>query len=127
MALTAADFKIRYPEFDTIDDARIEMFIADAQCDFDCSKLPNNDCGANICTRIICALTAHVVFIDIQTSNNEGGGAGTVQSKSVGQVSVTYSIKTSSTFEEYYKQTKYGLEYLTLLMRYCPPIITVSC
>lgn len=128
MAVDVAGFRIRYPEFTDppYTDALIESRIEDATCDFSRSKLSASACGDNIYCRIIYALAAHNLTLWNKTQKGSITSGGSISSKTVGKVSVSYSLSSSAgSTEDFYKQTLYGSDYLMLLKKYCPAIMTI--
>ena len=123
MACTYADFILRYPEFAILPEARVQMFLDDAACDVDETKF--KDC---VGSRITCALAAHYSALAYQSANGNAGSVGQMLSKTVDKVSATYATpdaNLSKGSNGYYMSTIYGQEYLSLLRRYCPGILTI--
>lgn len=127
MTIDVASFRLQYPEFvdPPFTDAIIEAKLMDSQCDFSRGKLSNNACGENIYERIIFTLTAHNLKLwDNRQKGNAVSGGG-ISSKSVGKVSVSYNRAASnSSQDDFYLQTIYGADYLSLIKKYCVAIIT---
>lgn len=123
MACTYEDFLLRYPEFTMVPVKRIQIFLDDAACDVDGSKF--DDCAAS---RIMCSLAAHYAALGNQSANGNAGSVGQIVQKTVDKVSATYATpdaNLSKGSNGYYMSTIYGQEYLSLLRRYCPGILTV--
>ena len=70
MALTAADFKIRYPEFDSVDDVTVDRFIADAEQEL------AEACWGDLYERGVFALAAHFLSLDQKRQAAGSGGNG---------------------------------------------------
>ena len=105
--VTPADIKLRFPEFTLIDDARIQLFIDDAILCVN-SKCHNADIT-------IAYLTAHYLSLATNTDSGNANSVGQVASESVGDVSVSYGISSSTNDgNDYFKSTQYGQRYLTL-------------
>lgn len=101
--VTPASFKTRFPEFDSVADARIEFFIEDAEATIN-SKCPNYDL-------MVAYLTAHLITLADKTDSGDTSTNKSVSSESVGDVSVSYSD--GDNVEPYYS-TAYGQRYLNL-------------
>ena len=111
MALTAADFKIRYPEFDSVADATVEMFIADAEQEL------SEECWGDLYERGVFALAAHFLYLDQQrqAAGSGGGIVAPAQSRSIGDVSWSFALNTvDSNGDQYYGSTQYGQEFMRL-------------
>lgn len=113
MTVTPADFKLRYPEFDPVDDARVQIFLDDAALEM-CESA-----WGDLYDRGQAALAAHMLAIANQTeaSGGTGGGAsGPVASRSIGDVSVSFGLSSSSSkSEDWYTSTPYGSDYWRLV------------
>jgi len=113
MALTPADFKIRFPEFVTVDDARIQFWLDDAALEVgEAAWGPLYEKGSML-------LAAHLLELDIQRVDSGSGSSSLarVTSKKVGDVSVTFARSSTDSTEDWYNQTDYGSEYLRLKLR----------
>ena len=122
MEYTPDELRCRYPEFeDTTEysDARIEMFIGDAQDDIGTDESH----WGNIVryTRALAAITAHLL---VTGANSEAGDINPIQaiaSKQAGDVKVAHvqSSKTApkSTYENMLQATTYGQTFLALRRR----------
>ena len=110
MSVTATTIKARFPEFDSQADARIEIFIEDAKLELSESKWGDRyDKG-------ISYLTAHLLSIALKTEKGSVGSVGPIASRSIGDVSISFSNKTSeSQIEAYYNSTPYGQEFWNML------------
>lgn len=107
MAITPADIKLRFPEFDSVIDGRIQLFIDDA------TATVNPNCSnADL---MIAYLTAHLLFISDKTDSGSGGNISPVISESVGDVSRSFGVSANnSNSDAYYNSTSYGQRYLDL-------------
>ena len=108
-----AEFRTQYPIFDTISDAVVlrafasaEMFISNNTSDYLTEvKLKF----------VLYLMTAHMLQIGIDTSNNEGRNAGIVSAASVNNESVSFEARISkSAFQYFLNKTIYGEEILSL-------------
>ena len=111
MCSTPADFKARFPEFDSVDDSRIQLFIDDATLVLNESYWGvKYDLG-------ICYLTAHYLAIAERTSLGAGadGAYSSVASRAVDGTSISYSQPTIDRLgDSYYMSTVYGQRYIQL-------------
>jgi hypothetical protein len=112
--MTPTEFKDRYPEFTSIDDSRIQLFLDDAALELDSSL------WGNWYDRGLAALAAHFLSLSIKAGSAGGsaGSVGPVASRSVGDVSVSfgmYSGGAAGTSDDFYKSTVYGQDYLRLM------------
>ena len=109
-----ADFKIRFPEFDTISDARIQIFIDKSILNLDEGLW---DARYN---EGLYYLTAHFLQLGENTANQGGGSGGTapLSSKSIGDVSISFATGSidGDSSAAYYNSTTYGQEYWRMLM-----------
>ena len=116
MALDPSTFKIRFPEFVTVDDSRIQLWLDDAELEV------GESAWGTLYEKGVMLLAAHFLFID-QENQDSGDGAGgssmsRVTAKSVGDVSVSFARATAAdATEDWYMQSSYGSEYWRLKMR----------
>jgi len=105
--VTPADIKIRFPEFVSIDDSRIQLFIDDAIVTVN-AKCPNSDL-------MVAYLTAHLLTLGTQTEAGDTTPIQTIASESVGDVSRSFGgTASSSSNDNFYTGTAYGMRYLDL-------------
>lgn len=110
--ITPTDFKTRFPEFDSVDDTRVQMFIDDAVLELIQSVWDvYYDLG-------LFYLTAH--YLALATASNQGNGSssavGPLSQATVGNVSASFAKKTPGTdSEEYYNSTQYGQRYWKMM------------
>lgn len=109
MSIDVASFKVRFPEFGSVDDARVQFFIDDSveilnehywSCKYDLGLYYH---------------TAHILSLSSKTDSGLSGSSSMVSSKSVDGTSISYStpsIKGQS--DAYYSSTQYGQRYLSL-------------
>ena len=105
------DFKARFPEFDN---ATVDQYVPILEPLWSCYWGGNYDepCGKEI----VLNLLAHLITIEISAGSEN---VKTAQSKSVGNVSISYSQGYAPTSERnaWLKTTKYGARYLWLTSR----------
>lgn len=123
MALTPADFKIRFEEFDEVDDSKIQFWMDDAVLEV------GESAWDTLYEKGVMLLTAHLLSIDLsnQDEDESGGVTGNVTNRSVGDVSVGLAKATpDSSSDDWYLQTSYGSEYLRLKKRMGMGIVAMS-
>jgi len=93
-----AEFRIRFPEFASVPDATVELYIGDALAIF---------CG---CCKAVVFLTAHLCALAQDQDGVDGidGGMGEVASEKIGQKTVTYKTQAGKAADTFYTTTKYG-------------------
>lgn len=107
--ITPTTFKIRFPEFETQDDSRVELFINDATTQISEAKFGTSYDIA------LAYLTAHYLSLSVKSSSGSSGNVGAIASKSVEGVSVSYNqAQAKDQKESYYLSTTYGQRYLEL-------------
>ena len=111
--ITPAQFKTRFPEFVSEDDARVQLFIDD-------SVLVLNEVYWDAKYDLgLSYLTAHYLALGNQTESGNAsvGKTGPVQSRAVDGASVSYGAGAvpKDQSEGYYLQTAYGQRYLALV------------
>jgi hypothetical protein len=123
MALTPADFKIRYPEFSEVDDSRVQFMLDDAALEVSETRWDT------LYEKGSMALAAHLLSISQSNSEDDdsGGEEGNLTSKSIGDVSYSFAKATSeSSSDDWYLSTSYGAEYLRLKKRVGMGIVAVT-
>ena len=122
MTISAANFKLRYTEFDSVDDARVEIFLDDAALEI------SESIWGTLYSRGVYALTAHLLTLNDKSA--AGGGSSTVgpvTSRAVGDVSVSFGLAAvKSKSDEYLGSTLYGSEYLRLKGLICHGAIAIT-
>jgi len=112
MSVTAASIKLRFPEFASEDDARITLFIGDAELILNPSAWGDKlDLGTAY-------LVAHYIALANKSSDSGSStpNAGPVTGRAVDGASVSYASATlNDQSEAYYMQTLYGQRYWNLL------------
>jgi hypothetical protein len=112
MAVTPTTFKARYTEFASTSDARVQVYIDDAELEM------NEAQWGDLYDRGLSALTAHL--LSIADKNAASGGAGTslpgaLVGRSVGSVSIQFATSASGgTSSDFYLSTAYGTDYWRL-------------
>ena len=115
------DFKARFPSFD---DATVDAVLPAIESEYDCYF--NRPYGVDDCDdAAILMLLAHLYVLDT-SANYTGTGTGnagalkSIQSKSVGSVSVSYDAATASggASWDFYKTTSYGQRFWKMIQKY---------
>lgn len=109
--ITPTQFKARFPEFDSIDDSRIETFITDAALMLSACR------WGDLYDKGIALLAAHYLALSIlQESASSAISAFPVSSKKVGDVQINYAVTApADSTEGFYSKTPYGQEYWALV------------
>ncbi|OOF40944.1 hypothetical protein BKK47_02635 [Rodentibacter mrazii] len=102
------EFLQRYPEFNQTDINLVGLFIDDAQ-----SEISQKRWG-KLYQRGVMALTAHLLRLRLDTSENQGNAHHNLAGESAGELSVSYAVPTMDGSDQYYQLTAYGQEYLRL-------------
>jgi hypothetical protein len=116
ITFTPAEFKVRFPEFATVDDALIQTQLDRAE-----KLLIESVWGDCYYEDGVYLLAAHFLAVQQNRAASAGssgslGTFGSVISRSVGDVSVTFGRRpVASTAEEFYTSTPYGQEYWAML------------
>lgn len=124
MTVTVASFKVRFPEFSSESDTRIQLFLDDAVVVLNEAYWGvKYDLGLNY-------YTAHSLALANKATASGGsgssGGGGAISSRSVDGTSVSYATMTpNSGTEAYYSQTSYGREYWMLLQTLPVAVLSV--
>ena len=100
-------FRIRFPEFITQIDARLEMYLADALLIH------------ALCETATLYLAAHLLTVDMDsgassTGASVDGGDGEVTSESAGGVSASFKSQADKGKDVFYMSTSYGRRYVAL-------------
>lgn len=110
MAITTADFKVRFPEFDSIVNARVQLFLDDAQGELD------EDAWDTAYERGVFYLAAHLLAQGEATASgvNPAGvlplSSAAVDGESIGFARAALSGQTS----QYWQATQYGIEFMRM-------------
>ena len=107
--ITTALFKTRFPEFTSISDARVQLFIDDAVVILNETNWSEKyDLG-------LYYLTAHYLVLGEKSSAGNSGSNGQIASKAVDGTSVSYNNPTlNGSDDSYFSSTSYGQRYLEL-------------
>jgi len=106
----ATAFKARFPEFNSIDDARIDIFIEDSLL------VLTEATWGSLYSIATCYLTAHYLALGEQSSNGDSGTTGPVASQAVDGTSISFnSFSPTSEFSSFYNSTQYGQRFYTLI------------
>jgi hypothetical protein len=123
MTVTPASFKVRFPEYVSESDDRIQLFLDDAVLTLNFVYWGvKYDLGVNY-------LVAHELALANKSEQAGGSGAGaggTISSRSVDGVSISYAVRTADSAKEaYYAQTSYGFKFWALLRSLPIPAISI--
>jgi hypothetical protein len=122
---TATDVKTRYPEFDSVADPRVDLFIAEAKMWVDESWLEGDY------TIAIQTLTAHMMAYEGAIFSTPGAASfgsvsGPIKGEKLGDASIEYSDRGASSSvsldEREFASTPYGLRFLALRRRNFPAV-----
>lgn len=115
MACTPATFKIRFPEFASEDDLRIQMFLDDAA---DAMGTPSRWCGGgSTYDTAQCYLAAHYLYLASNTESGDSGVLGPISKQEVDDVSIEQAVATANPNKFGLDATAYGQRYLELRHR----------
>ena len=106
--ITPTDFKTRFPEFNDIDDARIQLFLDDAALEI------SKTVWGKLYDKGVLYLTAHELSMATATKSGKTGGLKSETSKSVGNVSVSYGSLNYNEYDNYYTTTAYGKKFIDM-------------
>ena len=99
-------FRIRYSEFEEVDDKTLSLFFLDAKKELSKSR------WGNLYERGLLALVAHLLYLRNQSSKGQPNNP--IASKSVDSLSVGYASSGGKPTDNIYNTTAYGQEYLRL-------------
>jgi hypothetical protein len=126
VTISPSGFKIRFPEFDSVLDARIQVFLDDSATEIDLTT------WGDYYERGIYYLAAHLLTIATKTA---GGSTtedlGAVIRKKVGEIEIAYADPgvVGSYNAGFFQNTAYGIEYLRLcelVMPFVPGVLVIS-
>ena len=107
---TPTTFKARFPEFDSIAESRIQIFIDDSLL------VLNETTWGNVYSLAVCYLTAHYLALGEASSNGNSGTTGPIASQAVDGTSISFnSFSPTSEFSSFYNSTQYGQRFYTLI------------
>ena len=106
MAITPADVKARFPEFVSVLDARIQMFI-----DLAVRQLNQGRFGDDYDEAML-YFVAHMLTLAMSSESGDNKGSGMITSMSAGAVSASFSsLQTDDAAKMFFHQTIYGQVY----------------
>ena len=106
----ATAFKARFPEFNSTNDARINIFIEDSLL------VLNEATWGTLYSQAVCYLTAHYLALGEASSDGDSGTTGPVASQAVDGTSISFnSFAPTSEFAAFYNSTQYGQRFYTLI------------
>ncbi len=110
MSVTPVTFKVRFPEFDSVDNSRIQLFLDDA------TLILNEDFWDEKYDLGISYLTAHELYLGTQSEAGVTEATSSIASQAVDGTSISFNSAVIDTQSEaYYLSTVYGQKYLWLL------------
>jgi Protein of unknown function (DUF4054) len=117
--LTAANIKIKFPEFAGTDDAQIEFAIEEAARNVDDTWLEKDKMLGWM------YMTAHYLMVSI--SRAASGTGQQIQSERIGEISVTYATSQQPTIASPsdLTTTPYGTRFLELANLNFPPVLVI--
>lgn len=120
MSITAAEFKIRFPEFAAESDAKVNLFIADSEV------IINEVYWDTKYNLGLYYLTAHYFVLANKTEAGSVASIGAVASRAVDGVSISFSTAIpGNESDAYYASTSYGQRYLTLRRTLGVPVCVI--
>lgn len=107
---TPANFKARFPEFSTIDDSRIQIFIDDSLL------VLKEATWGTLYSLAVCYLTAHYLALSEASSNGDSGSIAGIASQAVDGTSISFNaFSPTSETKAYYNSTQYGQRFYTMI------------
>ena len=111
----ASDLKTRLVEFESAQDTRVDLFIADAQLQINATQ------WGDLCELGVIYLAAHLMCT---VGNTDGSGAvapGPVKKEKVGEIATEYAVGSSGKAgDDFLASTIYGQAYLDLKRKVFP-------
>lgn len=104
----AEELVARYPEFEKVDEEKIDLFLLDATMEVSQAR------WGKLYQRGVLALAAHLLRLSLWTTQGGGGANRNLAAESAGELSVTYATPTLTGTDADYQLTAYGQEYLRL-------------
>lgn len=109
MAIDPVSFKLRFPEFDSVDDVRVQLFIDDS------IVILNEPYWGEKYNLGLNYLTAHYLALGSKTEAGSTASSSIVSGKAVDGVSISYATPPiDDGTDAYYSSTQYGQRYLAL-------------
>ncbi len=107
---TPTNFIARFPEFDSIENARIEIFIEDSLL------ILNEVVWGNLYSLGVCYLTAHYLALSEETLNGGAGSVGNIASQAVDGTSISFNTYSpDNANQSYWLSTQYGQRFYSLM------------
>lgn len=121
MTITVAQFKLRFPEFDTVPDARVQLFIDDSVLCFD-----PNMWGACLDLAQSYFVAANIQIYEVQV--NDPSTSLPITDKTAGQlrVGMAGNALPVNDSDSLYTSNKYGQKYLSLRDKCIMGVLTVA-
>lgn len=105
---TSYELVERYPEFEKVDDEKIDLFLLDAKTEISQAR------WGKLYQRGVLALAAHLLRLSLWTTQSGGAANRNLAAESAGELSVTYAAPMLTGTDADYQLTAYGQEYLRL-------------
>lgn len=103
-------FKARFPEFNSIEDARIQIFIDDSLL------VLNEATWGTLYSLAVCYLTAHYLSLSEASAGGDDGTVAQVASQAVDGTSISFnSFAPTSDMQSFYNSTQYGQRFYTMI------------
>lgn len=125
MAVTVADFRVRFPEFEddiTYPDARIQIFIDDA------TLCVLENIFGNLTDIATCYLAAHYLYLATKSSTGDATTASPLSSKTADKLSLSKAVSSVDATDpnSVLSSSQYGQRYLQYFNKVRPfgPIVT---
>lgn len=110
MTISITNFRIRFPEFVSTGDDRIQLFLDDG------ILILNESYWGDKYELGVYYYAAHELSLSEKMAAGGGSSGGQVSSRSVDGVSISYTTRAADSDKEaYYAMTPYGLKYWSLL------------
>jgi hypothetical protein len=106
--LSVSDFRERFPEFDSVADARVQLVLDQAE------RRVGPERFGDLWLDAIGYFTAHLLAKSAQARDYAQGASGPITSKTVGSVSVSYAASGTNFDLLGLDSTPYGVEYQLL-------------
>lgn len=121
MTITVAQFKLRFPEFDSIPDARIQLYIDDSILCFDTGQW-----GAFLDLGQSYFVAANVQVFEVDQSDPQTHFPVTNKTDAALSVGMSVSPISATNDDLFFLATKYGQKYLLLRDKVIMGILTVA-
>ena len=108
MPTTPAGFKVRFPEFDSVADARIQMFIDDTEGFMGTG--PGRWCNNYDVAQ--CYLAAHLLVVGSFQESGDSGVVAPIKKQEVDDVIIEQAVTANTPKEGEFGSTSYGKRYL---------------